>query len=254
MPLTRRRLFSITATVALAGAAGTALTTLTRAEADTDPAVLAKAGPDGDIVLGSDKAPVTIIEYASMTCPHCAHFSEHTFPELQKRYIDTGKVRFIFREFPLDALAAAGFMLARCAGKDKFMPVVETLFAKQREWMVDPPIPPLREIAKQFGFTQQTFDECLANQKLLDGIQEVRDRAAEKLGVEFDADLFRQRQEAQRRPVDRHAGQGDRPLSQGRIRGFWLRPDRRKAARGTSGLGPRRENLDNAAALLRLRA
>ncbi len=141
MTLTRRRLFSATATFALAGAAGTVLAPLTPAKADTDPAVLAKAGPDGDVVLGSDKAPVTIIEYASMTCPHCAHFSEHTFPELQKRYIDTGKVRFIFREFPLDALAAAGFMLARCAGKDKFMPVVETLFAKQREWMVDPADP-----------------------------------------------------------------------------------------------------------------
>ena len=120
--------------------------------------ILAKAGPDGDVVLGSDKAPVTIIEYASMTCPHCAHFSTTTFPELQKRYIDTGKVRFIFREFPLDALAAAGFMLARCAGKDKFMPMVETLFAKQPEWMVQKPIEPLAEIAKQFGFTQQTFD------------------------------------------------------------------------------------------------
>ena len=64
------------------------------------PADLADAGPDGDVVIGSDKAPVTIIEYASMTCPHCAHFSETTFPELKKRYIDTGKVRFIFRDIP----------------------------------------------------------------------------------------------------------------------------------------------------------
>ena len=190
MSFTRRRLLSATATLAVAGAAGTALAPLAKANADTDPAKLAKAGPDGDIVLGSDKAPVTIIEYASMTCPHCAHFSEHTFPELQKRYIDTGKVRFIFREFPLDALAAAGFMLARCAGKDKFMPVVEALFAKQRDWMVEQPIPALREIAKQFGFTQQTFDDCLANQKLLDGIQEVRDRAAEQLGVDSTPTFF----------------------------------------------------------------
>ena len=190
MSFSRRRLLSATATLAVAGAAGTALAPLAKANADTDPAKLAKAGPDGDIVLGSDKAPVTIIEYASMTCPHCAHFSEHTFPELQKRYIDTGKVRFIFREFPLDALAAAGFMLARCAGKDKFMPVVEALFAKQRDWMVEQPIPALREIAKQFGFTQQTFDDCLANQKLLDGIQEVRDRAAEQLGVDSTPTFF----------------------------------------------------------------
>ena len=75
--------------------------------------------PDGlpEMVMGNDKAPVTVIEYASMTCPHCAHFQETTFPELKKRYIDTGKVRYIFREFPLDNLAAAAFMLARCAGK-----------------------------------------------------------------------------------------------------------------------------------------
>jgi protein-disulfide isomerase len=187
-------MLTATAAFSLADAAGTVLLNPawpTRAEAaEPDPAELAKAGPDGDVVLGSDKAPVTIVEYASMTCPHCAHFSETTFPELQKRYIDTGKVRFIFREFPLDALAAAGFMLARCGGKEKFMPIVETLFAKQREWMVEKPIEPLREIAKQFGFTHQSFDECLANQKVLDGIQNVRDRAAEKLGVNSTPTFF----------------------------------------------------------------
>ena len=149
-----------------------------------------KAGPDGDVVLGSDKAPVTIIEYASMTCPHCAHFSDNTFPDLQKRYIDTGKVRFIFREFPLDALAAAGFMLARCAGNDKFMPVVETLFAKQREWMVEKPIEPLRTSPSNSASPSRRFNECLANQKVLDGIQEVRDRAAEKLGVNSTPTFF----------------------------------------------------------------
>jgi protein-disulfide isomerase len=194
LTLTRRHLFLASTGLALASTAGVVLPPWRRAKAEeaagVDAADLAKAGPDGDVVLGSDKAPVTIIEYASMTCPHCAHFSENTFPELQKRYIDTGKVRFIFREFPLDALAAAGFMLARCAGTDKFMPVVETLFAKQREWMVEKPIEPLREIAKQFGFTQKTFDECLANQKVLDGIQEVRDRAAEKLGVNSTPTFF----------------------------------------------------------------
>ncbi|MBV1699009.1 MAG: DsbA family protein [Hyphomicrobiales bacterium] len=178
---------------ALAGASAADLAFSRSARADaagTDLAELAKAGPAGDVVLGSDKAPVTVIEYASMTCPHCAHFSMTTFPELQKRYIDTGKVRFIFREFPLDALAAAGFMLARCAGKDKFIPVIEALFAKQPEWMVKEPIAPLREIAKQFGFTEQSFDACLANQKVLDDIQAVRDRAASKLGVDSTPTFF----------------------------------------------------------------
>src|SRR5262249_50372806 len=86
---------------------------------------LMQPGPLGDMALGDANAPVTIIEYASMTCPHCAHFHETTYPELKKKYIDTGKVRFIFREFPLDSLALAGSMLARCAGKDKYFPMIE---------------------------------------------------------------------------------------------------------------------------------
>jgi protein-disulfide isomerase len=190
--LTRRQVFATTSILAGAGVIGILLGRPSDAHAagEIDQAELAKAGPDGDVVLGSEKAPVTVIEYASMTCPHCAHFSTATFPELQKRYIDTGKVRFIFREFPFDALAAAGFMLARCAGKDKFMAVVETLFAKQSEWMVQKPVPPLMNIAKQFGFTQESFDKCLANQQVLDGIQNVRDRAAEKLGVNSTPTFF----------------------------------------------------------------
>ena len=152
---------------------------------------LAKGVPDGgDIVLGSDKAPVTIYEYASMTCPHCAHFSATTFPELKKRYIDTGKVRFIFREFPLDALAAAGFMLARCGGKDKYMAIIETLFAKQEDWIVKEPVPKLEDIAKQFGFTEDSFKACLANQKVLDGIQSTRDYAVKTLGVNSTPTFF----------------------------------------------------------------
>jgi protein-disulfide isomerase len=191
---TRRQFVTATAIFAFAGVAVSVLPGFASlALADTpgpDPAELAKPGPDGDVVLGSEKAPVTIIEYASMTCPHCAHFSTTTFPELEKRYIDTGKVRFIFREFPLDPLAAAGFMLARCAGKNKFMPIVEALFAKQPDWMVQKPIPPLMAIAKQFGFTEQAFDQCLANQQVLDSIQAVRDRAAEKLGVDSTPTFF----------------------------------------------------------------
>jgi protein-disulfide isomerase len=192
---TRRQFVTATAIFAFAGVAVSVLPRFAspaRAEdaPGPDPAELAKPGPDGDVVLGSEKAPVTIIEYASMTCPHCAHFSTTTFPQLEKRYIDTGKVRFIFREFPLDPLAAAGFMLARCAGKNRFMPVVEALFAKQQDWMVQKPIPPLMAIAKQFGFTEQSFDQCLANQQVLDSIQAVRDRAAEKLGVNSTPTFF----------------------------------------------------------------
>ena len=120
MSLTRRELLTAGAALALGAAVVSAgalppFTTLAIA-ADTNPSPedLAHAGPGGDIMIGSEKAPVTIVEYASMTCPHCAHFEETTLPELKKRYIDTGKVRYVFREFPLDALAAAGFTPARC--------------------------------------------------------------------------------------------------------------------------------------------
>jgi protein-disulfide isomerase len=157
---------------------------------DPAPADLAVAPPDGDVVVGSDKAPVTIIEYASMTCPHCAHFEETTLPELKKRYIDTGKVRYMMREFPLDALAAAGFMLARCAGKDKYEAIIETLFAKQSDWVVQQPLEPLGAIAKQFGFTDDSFKACLANQNVLDKIQVVRDQAVNKLGVNSTPTFF----------------------------------------------------------------
>jgi protein-disulfide isomerase len=147
-------------------------------------------GPLGDEVQGAENAPVTIVEYASMTCPHCAHFHETTYPELKKKYIDTGKVRFIFREFPLDPLAAAAAMLARCAGKDKYFPLIETFFAQQKDWVVQKPLQPMFAIAKQAGFTQQSFDECLANQKMLNGIEEGRTRAASKFNVNSTPTFF----------------------------------------------------------------
>jgi protein-disulfide isomerase len=152
-------------------------------------AELMQAGPLGDKALGDPRAPVVLIEYASMTCPHCAHFHETTFPQIRKKYIDTGKVRFIFREFPLDPLAAAGSMLARCAGDDKFFAMIEALFAQQKDWAVQKPLEPLFAIARQAGFTQQSFDECLANQRILDALEETRSRAG-KLGVNSTPTFF----------------------------------------------------------------
>ena len=151
---------------------------------------LLAAGPLEEQSLGKEDAPVTVIEYASMTCSHCATFHIRTYPELKKRYIETGKVRYILREFPLDPLAAGAFMLARCAGKDKYFPLVETLFQKQQEWVVNPPIPPLLALAKQAGFTEQTFNACLSDQKMLDGVQAVRDRGSQKFGVESTPTFF----------------------------------------------------------------
>jgi protein-disulfide isomerase len=147
-------------------------------------------GPLGDQAQGAANAPVTIIEYASMTCPHCSHFHETTYPEMKKKYIDTGKIRFIFREFPLDPLAAAASMLARCAGGDKYFPLIETFFAQQKDWVVQKPLQPMFAIAKQAGFTQQSFDECLANQQMLNGIEESRTRAASKFNVNSTPTFF----------------------------------------------------------------
>jgi protein-disulfide isomerase len=153
-------------------------------------AELMQPGPLGEVSIGSDKAPVTIIEYASMTCPHCAHFATETFPTLKEKYIDTGKVRFIFREFPFDPVAAGAFMLARCAGNDKFLAIVDLLFHTQRTWAVEKPLGPLLQTVKQAGFTEDSFKACLKNQKILDGVEWVRNRAAEKFKVDSTPTFF----------------------------------------------------------------
>ena len=147
-------------------------------------AELMQPGPLGDEVLGDEKAPVTVIEYASMTCPHCAHFALTTFPQLKEKYIDTGKVKYILREFPFDPIAAGAFMLARCAGgKEKYYAVIDLLFRTQATWAVDKPLQPLLATVKQAGFTEDKFKACLADQKVLDGIEWVRDRASKKFNV-----------------------------------------------------------------------
>ena len=156
-----------------------------RAEAQTFSVLELEAkGALDDIPMGSATAPVTIIEYASMTCPHCAAFAVTTFPQLKEKYIDTGKVKYIMREYPLDPLAAAAFMLARCSGPDKYYPLIETLFAQQQKWAVKEPLPPLLAIAKQAGFTQQSFEACLNDKALLDKVQQMRTRGKEKFKVE----------------------------------------------------------------------
>jgi protein-disulfide isomerase len=187
--INRRELVVRTTALALAGTALSGLMAPAAAQSPS-PADLAKAGPLGDQVQGKDDAPVTIIEYASMTCSHCATFHNETYPTLKSKYIDTGKVRYILREFPLDPLATGAFMLARCAGEGKYYPLVEALFQKQKDWVVQKPIEPLMAIAKQAGFTQETFEKCLSNQQMMDGIEAVRLHGAEKLGVNSTPTFF----------------------------------------------------------------
>ena len=144
-----------------------------------------------DVVLGNAAAAVTIVEYASMTCPHCAHFHATVYPWLVKTYVDTGKVKFILREFPLDPLAAAAFMLARCEGPEKRNAVVDLLFDQQQSWAyTDKPLENLRNALKLTGMSQDQFDACLKDQKLQDQVYEVSDRGSKKFGVSATPTFF----------------------------------------------------------------
>jgi protein-disulfide isomerase len=186
--ITRRQTLQLLGTAAAAAVLATSLPALAQNVAVQD---LAQPGPLGDVALGPADAKVTIIEYASMTCSHCAHFHETTWPELKKRYIDTGKIRFILREFPLDPLATAGFMLARCDGNDKFFPITDMLFEQQKNWaFVDKPLDALRAMLKQAGFSQEKFDACLKDQKLYDAVNSVKNRAMEQFNVDATPTFF----------------------------------------------------------------
>src|SRR5665811_278357 len=117
-----------------------------------------------DMALGPANASVTITEYASMTCPHCAAFNETVFPKIKSEYIDSGKIRYIFREFPLDIKAAAGSMLSRCIAKDdsaKYFAVTDMLFRQQTDWVTKDTAASLSRIGKQAGLSQQQIDDCL---------------------------------------------------------------------------------------------
>jgi protein-disulfide isomerase len=146
--------------------------------------------PLPDLWMGDPKAPVTIIEYASMTCGHCAQFELTTFADLKTKYIDTGKVRYALREFPLDPLAAAAAMLARCSG-DKREAVVELLFQQQKNWaFVNNPLQALRDTVKQTGMGPTAFDACLNDQAMFDKINQIRDTAAQKFGINATPTFF----------------------------------------------------------------
>ncbi|MEO8668401.1 MAG: DsbA family protein [Bauldia sp.] len=178
-------------TTAPAGQPAPTQTAETTQTAPTTGSDLMTPGPLGDRALGDPKAPVTIVEYASMTCSHCQRFHSEVYPELKKKYIDTGKVYFIFREFPLDPLALAAIALARCAPPERYFPIVDLLFDTQKTWaFVDDPKTALLGVVKQAGFTQASFEACLTDQKIADGINWVRTRGAETFKVEATPTFF----------------------------------------------------------------
>lgn len=179
-----RRTFShgvaVAGLTAMAGAVGWP----DMAHAGVDQEELMQPGPLGDKFVGSADAPVTIIEYASMTCPHCASFHINTYPKLKEKYLDTGKARLIFREFPFDDRALAAFMLARCAGEGKYFPMIDVLFEQQAAWaQSDQPAKELFKISRLAGFTEESFNACLSNQDIAKGVHAVKERASMKFGV-----------------------------------------------------------------------
>ena len=171
--------------------AGTVLPAMPAFAQSVDVEELMKPGALPDKVLGSEDAPLTIVEYASMTCGHCANFHKNTYPHLKKEYVETGKARFVFREFPLDPVASAAFMLARSVPEDKYFEVVDFMFAEQRAWaFTQDPYNSLLNFAKQIGFTQESFEKVLTDQALLDGINATRDRASSQFGVDSTPTFF----------------------------------------------------------------
>lgn len=202
LPITRRNVMisagAIAATAALP--AGFAFAQR-KAAADPELTELMKPGELPELAIGAADAKVTVVEYASMTCGHCANFHKKVFPALKTKYVDTGKVRFIMREFPLDDLAAAASMLSRCAGAGtdvaksdvaKSYDLTNILFEKQEDWafVKGNPVPKLFEIAKQAGFTQESFDKCLTDQKLLEQITATRERGSKTFGVNSTPTFF----------------------------------------------------------------
>ncbi|MCW5716122.1 MAG: DsbA family protein [Bauldia sp.] len=157
---------------------------------DVNPLQLAVESPLGDVVLGAAKAPVTIIEYASMTCPHCAAFHNDVFGQLQAAYIDTGKVRFIIREFPLEAWAAAAFSLARCAEAATpgvYYTLIGDFFENQSVWTAS--VDAFVAFVQPYGFTPESFYACIEDETILAGIEWSYDRGVE-LGVNATPTFF----------------------------------------------------------------
>jgi protein-disulfide isomerase len=181
---------SMTGLAALAGFSPLRLISPAFAQSATD---VAKPQSLPDMALGPADAKVTITEYASMTCPHCAAFNEQVFPKIKAEFIDTGKVRYIFREFPLDIKAAAGSMLSRCIANgdaSKYFAVTDLLFKSQADWVMKNTTESLSRIGKQAGLSQQQVDDCLKDQALLDKIAADQKYASEVLKVDSTPTFF----------------------------------------------------------------
>jgi protein-disulfide isomerase len=140
-------------------------------------AELMAPGPLGERAMGKPTAPVTVIEYVSLTCPHCAQFQKDLFPRMKKEFIDTGKVRYIVREFPIGRTAGTAAIVTRCAPEDKYFFLLNAFLTRQPEWVSQEVRPDaIYAVAKSSGMSRETFDKCLTNQPIIDGLTEVKQR------------------------------------------------------------------------------
>jgi len=152
-------------------------------QTSSDQTVLLQVTPK-DRVLGQIDAPITIVEYASMTCPHCAHFANEVLPELKQKWIDTGKAKLVMRPSPLDQVALRAETLARCLPPERYYPMIETLFRTQEKWAVAQDWrPALERTARLAGVSSKEFDACLANKALEDEAVQSRLTASTQLDV-----------------------------------------------------------------------
>jgi protein-disulfide isomerase len=144
-----------------------------------------------DRILGNPDAPITIVEYASLTCPHCAHFANEVLPELKTKWIDTGKAKLVLRDFPLDEPALRAAMIARCAPRDRYYAYVDTFFAAQDKWVMARDYrEALARLVKLGGMSKDEFDNCLKNTALENKIVEERLAASKELDVNSTPTFF----------------------------------------------------------------
>jgi protein-disulfide isomerase len=144
-----------------------------------------------DRILGNPEAPITIVEYASLTCPHCAHFANDILPEIKKEWIDTGKAKLVLRDFPLDEPALRAAMIARCAPPERYYAFADTFFAAQEKWVRSGDYrEALARLAKLGGMGQAEFDTCIKNTELENKIVEGRLRATQELEVSSTPTFF----------------------------------------------------------------
>ena len=180
--------FGLLIALSLAGASTAVAQTPSKPTPGGGEALAAK--PD-DRILGKADAPITIIEYASLTCPHCAHFAVDVLTKLKQKWIDTGKAKLVLRDFPLDEPALRAAMVARCAPPDKFYPLADTFFSQQEQWVTARDYrTALEKLAKLAGIGDKQFKTCIEDKKLEDQVAQSRLTAAQQLGVSSTPSFF----------------------------------------------------------------